>query len=157
MQQPHFLLKLGAVVSALLLAGGFVSYQAGAFNWLTKPSATQPADSIPGGSKSKVLIAPTSSDTTDNQPPATTQQAPSDTTSATPTIIGGSKSLFPAGQFNQTKPADQTPTTPQQPPPDPAPKPIIIPSSKAGPIFTPPPAPETPPPQPPAPSQPSKP
>jgi hypothetical protein len=43
-KQPHPLLKLAAVVCSVLLAGGFVSYRAGAFHWLLGTSA-RPADS----------------------------------------------------------------------------------------------------------------
>jgi hypothetical protein len=43
MTKSRFLLKLAAVVSSLLLVGVFVSYRAGAFDWLTRTSET-PSD-----------------------------------------------------------------------------------------------------------------
>jgi hypothetical protein len=42
MKKSRFLLKLAAVVSSLLLVGVFVSYRAGAFDWLTRSSETPP-------------------------------------------------------------------------------------------------------------------
>ncbi len=62
MKRPDFLLKLAALVSSLLLLGGYVAYQAGAFNWLSGTSAQKAA--IMGSSKSKtLLIVPPSADT----------------------------------------------------------------------------------------------
>jgi hypothetical protein len=42
MKKSRFLLKLAAVVSSLLLVGVFVSYRAGAFDWLIRTSDTPP-------------------------------------------------------------------------------------------------------------------
>jgi hypothetical protein len=47
MKQPNALVKVGVVLIAVLLVGGFVSYRAGAFNRFM-PSGTPSADS--GGS-----------------------------------------------------------------------------------------------------------
>jgi hypothetical protein len=70
MKQPNALLKLAAVVSSLVLFGGFVSYRAGAFNGLmgssaqqaepaalqpSPPAPTQPAPTIMSSSKSIIL------------------------------------------------------------------------------------------------------
>jgi hypothetical protein len=47
-KQPNTLLRLAAVASSVLLAGSFISYQAGAFNRLLAPSA--PPSESPSGS-----------------------------------------------------------------------------------------------------------
>jgi hypothetical protein len=86
-KQPNPLLKLAAVISSVLLAGGFVAYRAGAFNSLMEPSP-QPADSessptsavgdeptgeqpaltIMPGSKSAIIGGPTLVDDSMNPP-----------------------------------------------------------------------------------------
>jgi hypothetical protein len=38
MKQPGLLLKSAVIASAVVLVGGFVSYRAGAFDWLVKTS-----------------------------------------------------------------------------------------------------------------------
>jgi hypothetical protein len=89
-KQPNFLRKVAAVVSALLLAGGYVSYRAGAF----KPVAgliTRPADAgngstseVMSGTKSSFIFTGQSPDTTTTPPPAAEPPAP--------TIMYGTKS-----------------------------------------------------------------
>jgi sterol desaturase/sphingolipid hydroxylase (fatty acid hydroxylase superfamily) len=57
-KQPYLIIKLAAVVVAVLLVGGFVSYRAGAFSWLLGPSA-RPAPSggkAPATSREPILM-----------------------------------------------------------------------------------------------------
>jgi hypothetical protein len=106
-QKPNILLKLAAVVSAVLLVGGFVGYSAGAFGWLLGNTR----EKYMGGSKSKAIYIPDSP----KQPssgdaqvdptliyssksgriflPANPQQPPSGTPKKEPTFMGGSKSI----------------------------------------------------------------
>jgi hypothetical protein len=115
-KEPNLLIKTAAVVSSLLLVGGFVSYRAGAFNGLvgrsaqptepavfqqTPPATTEAAPTMMSSSKS--IILGTNHYTVPNAPPATEPagtppQAPPATTQPGPTvIIGGTKSaaVFP--------------------------------------------------------------
>ena len=120
MKQPPILLKVAVLVSSLLLVGGFVSYRAGALDWLTKPSGMQPTDKFIGGSKSKVLMVPTAPNNPDAPSPAAEQPLP--------TYMSGSKSLIAPGILTGPTstppsiptmievPKDPPPVTPQQPP-----------------------------------------
>ena len=88
MKKPNSLLKLAAVVSSVLLAGGFVSYRAGAFDHFLESSAP-PADSessptraggneatestIMHGSKSPVYRYVVKPNTQSAQPPSPSQ------------------------------------------------------------------------------------
>jgi hypothetical protein len=112
-KRPHAALKLAAVASSVVLVAGFVSYRAGAFEWLSKPDVqstgdpgetilpsskvsqiAQPKDVPAGqtgtdpammsGSKSIIFVVPPSSP----QPGGSTAGSP-------PPIMGGSKSLAP--------------------------------------------------------------
>jgi hypothetical protein len=57
-KHPPILLQAAAIAVSVLLAGGFVSYRAGAFHWLTRPSK-QPAPTQLGGTKSdRIEILP---------------------------------------------------------------------------------------------------
>lgn len=110
---PKALLKVAALVSSVLLAGGCISYHAGAFNRLLAPGSraektaaseqpppdsAQPAPAIMSGSKSfmpsglKSIEGLTPEGTS---PTSTAQQSPPETTQPTPTIMGGSKSSYP--------------------------------------------------------------
>jgi hypothetical protein len=73
MKQPNSLVKLTAVVSSVLLAGGFVCYRAGAFDWLRETNK-QPVDA---GSK------------------RTPESQPTDDSKLDPSTMGGWKSLTP--------------------------------------------------------------
>lgn len=109
MKQPHPLLKIAAVASSVLLVGGFVSYRAGAINWLveTNPapanSDSQSDDilvSVPEGSSGSLrFMVGSKSDAglirlpPQSQTPAAQPQPPSaETTPSKPTLLPGSKS-----------------------------------------------------------------
>src|SRR5262245_10675967 len=77
-KRPNTLFKIAAVVSAVLLVGGFVSYRAGAFNRLLGKSVYM------GGSKSGIIYKPDSP-----------QQPPPGTVAPASSIMSGSKSLAP--------------------------------------------------------------
>jgi hypothetical protein len=112
MKPPRAILKLTAVASSALLVAGFVSYRAGAFDWLNRPESQPAADpgetmfpsskltqiarptDVPpentpvdpamlSGSKSAMVLIP--------PPPTAAAPAPK----SPPTFIGGSKSIAP--------------------------------------------------------------
>jgi hypothetical protein len=59
MKRPHFLTKVSVVACSLLLVGGFVSYRAGAFEWIAGARSVQGGDTaleLMGSSKSKVIV-----------------------------------------------------------------------------------------------------
>src|SRR5436309_1647416 len=93
MKQPHFLLRMAAVVTSVLLAGGFVAYRAGAIPWLSgkreRPATSEskpiPAEKMFSSTKSGVISPPGLVD--DSPPPAPTQSPP--------IIMSGSKSQLP--------------------------------------------------------------
>jgi hypothetical protein len=105
-KNANVLLKLAAVASSVVLVGGFVSYRAGALNWLMAsevppaqvdenspadqpPSAESPlaTPAIMSGSKSGIYIVPAAPAAKDG-PTAPSPAAP-------PTIMPGSKSVAP--------------------------------------------------------------
>jgi hypothetical protein len=119
MKRPHVLLQIAALISSGMLAAGFVSYQAGAFNRLLAPElppaapgdtptaeekptddAPQPDLAIMRSSKSGTLtftgklsgtFSPSPSQkTADGAPPTKPEQPPAD--SKPPTIMMGPKS-----------------------------------------------------------------
>jgi hypothetical protein len=133
MKQPNVLLKLAAVVSSLLLVGGFVSYRAGAFNWLLgtsarpeeaaseqpPPDTAQPAQTIMYSSKWGVFVAPSPPSTPSEQAPAPSQQPAAGTTQPAPAIMSGSKSFLDAGYrltLELSELLDAPPPAPSQPP-----------------------------------------
>src|SRR5579872_6612107 len=109
MKQPPFLLKLAVLSSSMLLAGGCVSYRAGAFNWLI-------------GSSERPVATQSNSSTDEKQ---------ADNNLAPPTVMYGFKSpatgagngllegLTPAGTLTPDAKV-------QPPPPDPTPPPPTI-------------------------------
>ncbi len=116
MKQPGVLLKVAAVVSSLLLLGGFVCYRAGAFTWLGGLGGRPQPTSSPGleekeeptpvaqpelfyGSKSGRIFPHDAGKSLKPQPSAA---------QPTPTLMGGSKTIILA------KPS--LPTTPTAPP-----------------------------------------
>jgi len=113
-KQPNTLLKLAVVASSVLLVAGFVSYRAGAFNWLMRPSLRS-ADSESGfdSSKSGKVFRQSS--------PA--QQPSPGTTPPESTIMSGSKSPINMIQYSIPVPSftpDAQPPAPSQsslPPP----------------------------------------
>jgi hypothetical protein len=139
-KQQNLLLKMAAGACSLLLAGGFISYRAGALDWLMGSRDPSSRPIMIGGSKSKVLIEGPSPETTDLQPHGTVQ--------GDLTIMSSSKSIViaPASAYTPGAPPA---ATPQQPPADTAQRPpTIMYGSKAG-IFVPAPSsPVTPPPTP---------
>src|SRR5262249_50219429 len=111
-KQSNALLKLAVVASSVLLLSGFVSYRAGAFNWLLQtstpqahsgsspsveptpsqpraPASAEPAPIMMSSSKSALVVPPS---TTGVRPPATSKQPASDATAPRPAILPGSKS-----------------------------------------------------------------
>jgi hypothetical protein len=146
-KRPGTFRKVAAVVSSVLLAAGFICYQAGAFNRFIAPT---PPETSMSSSKYKVLdlhgkfdgyFTPPASATTP-QPltiMASSKSAivvnPPPATKSAPTIIGGSKSFFPQPmQVDLGKTGGQPPPATAQQPPPPAtkPEPTIMPSSKSG-------------------------
>ncbi len=126
MKQPRFLLKASAVVSSLLLAGGFIAYRAGALDWISPQS--KPA--VLGGSKSKVLMEPAKTDS-QNASPAVGDK-PSD---ASKTVMSGSKSLFVGENPYTVGIGPYEP--PKQAPPDTKKPPAIFYGSKSAPVLPP--------------------
>lgn len=125
MTRPNAMLKVAAVGCSVLLAAGFVSYRAGAFDWLNPPP---PAESTPGPSDEAVTAPPAgpTEATSELLPPAILYSSKSgaivpppapatggNKSSPPPAFIGSSKSLAPlippAAQKPATPPA-QTPT-----------------------------------------------
>ncbi len=93
MKSPNSLLKVATVVSSVLLVGGFVSYRAGAFDWLTGTGA-RPANSESSPALDPSLLSGSKSDLIFREP-ANSQQPPPAAQPA-PAIMSGSKSLAPA-------------------------------------------------------------
>jgi hypothetical protein len=121
-KHANVVLKLAAVASSIVLVGGFVSYRAGALNWLvayeapTRVEDKSPADPpqadgtstnpvIMSGSKSGIYIVPASPAAKDG--PAAAPAAPP------PTIMPGSKSVAPLIPPKSSPPAN----SPQSPAP----------------------------------------
>lgn len=123
-------LKALALVPALVLAGGFIGYRAGAF----------PADFFRLSPKPEPQPAPQPAAA--QSPPAAPPVASLETgRPVDPTFMPGSKSLIfvPAPQSAQPAPAVVPSIPPPSTPPRAAPPAIIF-GSKSAPIFTPPPA-----------------
>jgi hypothetical protein len=99
-KQPPLLLKLAAVASAIVLIGGFVSYRAGAFNWLAPPPVAPVEPVTPIEPPSQGYL------------PATEQRF------APPTLLPGSKSItigdhiYVLPPFEQPAAPKSTATTP---------------------------------------------
>jgi hypothetical protein len=103
-KEANALIKVATVVSSVLLLSGFVSYRAGAFNWLMGNSAP---------------LADSGSSPTLQQPPATAEQAP--------TLMPGSKSMIGHDLIVGLQPAAQPAAPSQQATPAPAaPAPTVI-------------------------------
>jgi hypothetical protein len=103
-KKPHVLLKLAAVVSAVLLVGGFVAYSAGAFSWIL---GNDPRPHQMGGSKRKEIFTPD-----------TAPQSPSGEPNPAATLMGGSKSISVSPLV--LPPVQVTPTTEAPPSSTPA-------------------------------------
>jgi hypothetical protein len=101
-KRPNPILKLAAVVSSVLLVAGFVSYRAGAFDWVGKadspavesepnpadgasqsPAEGAPSEAFISGSKSAIFVVPPSS------------APPGGSTAGSPPIMSSSKSIAP--------------------------------------------------------------
>jgi hypothetical protein len=124
----NLVLKLAVVGSSCLLAGGFVSYRAGAFKRLTEPGDA-PA-MMPSSKLSRVFVDEQNKDGTES-PSGSTDAAPP------PTLMSGSKSIL----LPEAPPAERPPDTAKQAPP--AAAPTVMPSSKSAPVFVAPPLPNT--------------
>jgi hypothetical protein len=145
MKRPHVLLQVAAIVSSVLLAGGLISYRAGAFNRFIAPSAP-PADSgsnpaaeetppedaaqpdlaIMSSSKSGTItftgkLSGTFSPAPSQKTEAPQQPAPDPEPAKPPTIMYGSKAPYNLGfDFNNlNQPLLPAPTSPQSPKPAP--------------------------------------
>jgi hypothetical protein len=77
MQTKRILFKVAAIVSAVVLVAGLISYQAGAFNWLLVPVA----ESTPGPTGEATVI------------PAVPPEATVEYTKQDPTFMYSSKSI----------------------------------------------------------------
>lgn len=111
MKLPRAVLKVAAVGSSILLVAGFVSYRAGAFDWLAGP-APQPVEPEPAP------IADATNQPADDPPPAVSPLT-------TPAILSSSKSAIivsPPVGGQATGPAQSHP-------------PIIGGTKSGGPIF----------------------
>jgi len=139
MKRPHVLLQIVALISSGMLAGGFVSYQAGAFSRLTAPRE-QPAQ--PAGTPAV------------EEKPSDGGGAPS-----APTIMSSSKvgTITFIGKLTPpSTPEPQPPAATEPPPGTPKPMPAIMLGTKSAPIFVPPSGTSKPEPPPPTPPQPAK-
>jgi hypothetical protein len=103
MERPNALLKVMALISSVLLLGAFVSFRAGAFNWLTRPGGrpidsdecvtsdeSQSDDSLLSGSKSGYLPPSERSGPHAQRPRTSAPSAQEDST-----LLPGSKSFSP--------------------------------------------------------------
>ena len=118
--KPNLLLKLCAVASSLLLAVGFVSYRAGALDWLSKPAAsaietpTAPEYIFLDGSLNETPAPPKAAEAGDQllwssksgtvfgtRQTTTLVVEPSESVEESPVIFSGSKSLMPAPSARQ--------------------------------------------------------
>jgi hypothetical protein len=139
-KQPHVLLRLVAVASSVLLAGSFISYQAGAFNRFMAPSA--PASESASDSTSETYSH--SLKLTDAEAPHTPELPQFQGRMGDPiTIMSGTKSfsappdlLLPRAAYDITiGPPAATPRAPSlgSPPPSaaPPPNPTIMGGSKS--------------------------
>jgi hypothetical protein len=129
MKQPHVLLKVTAVVSSVLLAGGYVCYRAGAINGLLTTSS--PPEQIPPEA------APTKQPSVGNNIPWDYTWIPSTTilqSNRPSPFLAGPKSagidfVPPSPKSSKT----QLPAAAQQSPPSTKQqKPAMLPSSKLG-------------------------
>jgi hypothetical protein len=139
LKKPKLFVKLATVASSVLLVGGFVSYRAGAINWVTEPG-TEPADSRCNPAGDENLSDDSKSGP--KIPKRTASKKPSnDQKQKSPTIMVGSKSFslteapFPPSASNQPPvPSSPLPSEKNQPKTlweikDPMP--TIMPGSKA--------------------------
>lgn len=148
-------LKALAFVPALVLAGGFVGYRAGAFpadffrpSGLAEPQPAPdapPSESQPAAGSDPTFM-PGSKYIVVTPPPAgsTAPQAAPPASAGSPTFMAGSKSmiLVPAPQAAQPTPGAAPAATPPAPTP---PNPAIFYGSKSAPIFPAQPTPPAPP------------
>jgi hypothetical protein len=123
---PTFLLKLATVVSSVLLGAGFVSYNAGAFDWLVEPSE-QDVDAA----SNSTLDAKASDSSQSGKAPVETAA-----TQSAPTIMSGTKSFTPAAMVPTPFPpgAKADPGPQKQVSPTKQRAPVLMPGPKA---FTP--------------------
>jgi hypothetical protein len=129
--KPSVLLKLAALASSVLVAGSFISYQAGAFNRLLAPraatseSASDTPVTIMSGTKSRIFSSATSnapdtfstsgayqlsltiSPDDPSSPPPDPPPTPPNGTSAEMTIMYGTKSPQFRGLIEGLTPAAQ--------------------------------------------------
>jgi hypothetical protein len=96
-KRPHYLLKVFAVVSSVLLAGGFVSYRAGAFNERNRTSA-ESADpgNTPPDSESKTPVRFFSTKSAYVSSPVSWQDLGYFSTQPTASILSGTEGSTPA-------------------------------------------------------------
>ena len=130
MNRPRAALKVAAVACSVVLAAGFVSYRAGAFDWVRGPAPALPEtppeaigtspEADPAvtvnpesplfisGSKTAIFVVPPGAASA--PPGGTAPAAPATPTTPTqpksPTFIGGSKSIAPLIPPTSPAPAD---------------------------------------------------
>jgi hypothetical protein len=101
-------LKVAALVSAVLGMGAFVAYRAGAFAKPAPPEAQTPADFYLSPSKSSGVFRPAEAE----------PQQPAPVVPSDPTFLGGSKSIIIASPPMGTAPKPSTaPPAPNAPNP----------------------------------------
>jgi hypothetical protein len=126
------LIKIGVVVSSVLLAGGAIAYRAGAFDRFLGSGTTQPAPTILPSSKEAPLVNPATPGSPDPQSSIVTPQELEMMSSSksiiltrptqpaaqpAPTILPGSKAaIAPVIGLPPTDPKVILPTTPNEPP-----------------------------------------
>jgi hypothetical protein len=130
-KQPKTLLKIAVVASSVLLAGGFVCYRAGAYDWLMGTSSTATKELLPSSKVKQLLVVPVtpeqpasgtlqlppavmySSKSGTIIPPATAQQPASGTTQLPPAVMTSSKSLILSpNHYTVTPPPAAKPSKP---------------------------------------------
>ena len=128
-KQPHFLVRATVVVSSVLMVGGLVAYRVGAFDWLSGDKTT-----TLGGSKSKMLLEPASTEAATTNPGVT--PLPEAVYSADDLkLMSSSKAIVLRIPLPSKKPDAQPPSTVPPPTPDAAPPaPIIMWGSKSAPV-----------------------
>ncbi len=99
MKQPDVLLRVAAIASSLLLAGGFVAWRSGSFDTPRESSAppvesqSKPPDVRTKPPTQETIFYGTKSGVISN--PALIQDEPSEPAKPTPTLMSGSKSFAP--------------------------------------------------------------
>ena len=102
------ILKVGAVGFSVLLAGGLISYRAGAFDWLNRP---EPSPVEPESEQAGDPILFHSSKSGAAIPPSTSEPA-----KTSPLFLSGSKSAMPVVPIQSAQVGPATTPPPANPP-----------------------------------------